>query len=360
MARIAVVCRGDAGRDEAAIRTSRLGPVLDALEHVGIATEVILYSEASTNAVRKRLDDVDGALVWVDPIRGSEDRTTLDTLLRDIASTGVWVSAHPDIILKMGTKDVLYETRTLGWGSDTDRYLSLDELRERLPLRLQAGGARVLKLHRGNGGIGVQKLELIRPHAPIEESVVRVQSARLRDEATEDIPLREFLRRCEKYFTYADRTGHLIDQPFQPRITEGIIRCYLVQDEVVGFARQYPTNPPSVTNADAAISRHIFGLPSHKTMYPPEEPGLQALRTRVESEWVPGMRSLLDIDAQSLPALWDADFLLGPTTPEGDNTYVLCEINVSAVLPFPPQTPPKLAASVDAAMRATRDRPAAS
>jgi hypothetical protein len=29
---------------------------------------------------------------------------------------GVWVSAHPDVILKMGVKEVLHRTRHLGWG----------------------------------------------------------------------------------------------------------------------------------------------------------------------------------------------------------------------------------------------------
>jgi hypothetical protein len=40
-------------------------------------------------------------------------------MLRDLAARGVWVSAHPDVILKMGVEDVLYRTRHLGWGTDT-------------------------------------------------------------------------------------------------------------------------------------------------------------------------------------------------------------------------------------------------
>ena len=45
----------------------------------------------------------------------------------------------------------------------------------------------------------------------------------------------------------------------------------------------------------------------------------------------------------ALPAIWDADFLYGPKTPAGEDTYVLCEINVSAVWPFPDQAVEKLA-----------------
>ena len=63
----------------------------------------------------------------------------------------------------------------------------------------------------------------------------------------------------------------------------------------------------------------------------------------MESEWTPQMMQLLDIDAGSLPIIWDADFLYGPRTASGEDTYVLCEINVSSVFPFPEQAPSEIA-----------------
>jgi hypothetical protein len=144
----------------------------------------------------------------------------------------------------------------------------------------------------------------------------------------------------------------LIDQSFQPRIAEGMIRCYLVKGEVVGFARQYPHELS--TDADPSAPRRIFGLPSKKTMYGPDEPAFRALRIKVESEWVPAMQTLVEVDAASLPALWDVDFILGPEDASRDDTYVLCEINVSAVLPFPREVPAKLAQATLAAVRGRR------
>jgi hypothetical protein len=47
------------------------------------------------------------------------------------------------------------------------------------------------------------------------------------------------------------------------------------------------------------------------------------------------MQEVLGLDAVALPAIWDADFLYGPKTQSGEDTYVLFEINVSAVWPFP-------------------------
>jgi hypothetical protein len=55
------------------------------------------------------------------------------------------------------------------------------------------------------------------------------------------------------------------------------------------------------------------------------------------------MMQLLDIDAESLPIIWDADFLYGPRTAAGEDTYVLCEINVSSVFAIPEQAPETIA-----------------
>jgi hypothetical protein len=61
----------------------------------------------------------------------------------------------------------------------------------------------------------------------------------------------------------------------------------------------------------------------------------QLLKRQLEEEWVPALRRSLGIDTMQLPVLWDCDFLLGAKTEAGHDTYVLCEINVSSVSPFP-------------------------
>ena len=47
------------------------------------------------------------------------------------------------------------------------------------------------------------------------------------------------------------------------------------------------------------------------------------------------MQQLLDLHSAQLPVIWDADFLYGPKTPAGDDSYVLCEINASSTFAFP-------------------------
>ena len=59
------------------------------------------------------------ALVSVNPVDKGRSRKALDDILRKVASAGVYVSAHPDVVAKMGVKAVLHRTRTLEWESDT-------------------------------------------------------------------------------------------------------------------------------------------------------------------------------------------------------------------------------------------------
>jgi hypothetical protein len=83
-------------------RNPRLEPISAALEQLGVTAMPVLYSETQADQVRGQLLDCDGALVWVDPMTDGVDRAELDALLREAAAGGVWVSAHPDVILKMG------------------------------------------------------------------------------------------------------------------------------------------------------------------------------------------------------------------------------------------------------------------
>jgi hypothetical protein len=337
-----LVWRGDPKADPPAPSATRFHLLFAALDAAGIAAEPVLYAEESEDEVRDRLLGYDAVVVWVDPLSSGRDRSRLDPLLRDLAAHGVWVSAHPDVILKMGVKEVLFRTRDLGWGAHTDLYTSIDDFRARFPARLATCGPRVLKQNRGNGGQGVWKIELVADagRAPDADAPVRVLHAQ-RGSLPEEISLEAFVRRCEPYFAGG---GRMIDQAFQSRLPEGMIRCYMAQNEVVGFGHQLIkalVSPPAGGEPEA---------PGPRIMHPPDAPAFQRLRRKMEDEWVPSMQKLLDIPTSSLPALWDADFLYGPKSADGGDTYVLCEINVSSVAPYPDSAVPKVAAIVAAAV----------
>ena len=66
------------------------------------------------------------------------------------------------------------------------------------------------------------------------------------------------------------------------------------------------------------------------------------------------MKDLLGLDTAALPVMWDADFLYGPKDASGHDTYVLCEINISCVWPFPPQATTDVARAAVVRVRETR------
>jgi hypothetical protein len=328
--KLAVLWSGDrAARTSATPHNSRYKQIFDELAALGIQPEPAIYADDMASEVREQLLHVDGVLVWVNPIFDGGNRAMLDAMLRDVAAKGTWVSAHPDVILKMGTKEILHKTKHLGWGTDTQLYRTLREFRDAFPPTLGSSGPRVLKQNRGNGGQGVWKVE--RQSSSIDR--VRVLQA-TRGSVPEDMPLADFMKRCEAYL---EGEGCIVDQPFQPRLSDGMIRCYMAAGKVVGFGHQLIkalVTPP----ADGPPPE-----PGPRMMHEATAPPFQALRLKMETEWVPQMMKVLDIDPASLPIIWDADFLYGPHTGSDEDTYVLCEINVSCVFPIPDNAPADIA-----------------
>jgi hypothetical protein len=156
-------------------------------------------------------------------------------------------------------------------------------------------------------------------------AIVRVLHAR-RGSVPEEMPLVDFMRSCDAYFA---NEGCIVDQPFQPRLRDGMIRCYMAAEKVVAFGHQLikALTPPPPEGPDSQAAQ-----PGPRIMNTVSAPAFQALRTKMESEWTQRMMHLLTSIHGSLPIIWDADFLYGPRDLSGEDTYVLGEINVSFAL----------------------------
>jgi hypothetical protein len=239
----------------------------------------------------------------------------------------VWVSAHPDVILKMGTKEVLHRTRMMSWGCDTALYRTIETMRMELPSRL-ASGPRVIKRNRGNGGQGVWKVESLA--SPRNRPMVRVLDAT--KDASEDMPLYEFLERCIEYF----EDGCVIDQPFQARLIEGVVRCYMAGDRCAGFGRQKVKALVEAPAARAEAGPRLYTSNA--------DPRFRRLRELMEDEWTPQLIPLLGIPRSDLPMIWDADFMLSQPGADGTDRYVLGEI--SSVFPIPDEASAEIARRV--------------
>lgn len=330
LGRIAILWRGDeAARRSATPETNRFKAVFAALADLNVDAEPVVYEDDVLDAVRTQLTALDGVLIWVNPIHDGRNRANLDLLLREVAAWGIWVSAHPDVILKMGTKEVLHRTRTMSWGCDTALYRTAEAMRAELPARL-IGGPRVIKRNRGNGGQGVSKVEAVANAT--NRPMVRVLDAT--KDGSEELTLVEFLDRCVEYF----EDGCVIDQPFQARLNEGVVRCYMAGDRCAGFGHQ---KVKALVDAPAATAEAGGRLYTSNA-----DPRFQRLRWLMEDEWTPQLISLLGIPRRDLPMIWDADFMLGPGGPDGNDSYVLGEINVSSVFPMPDEAPVEIARRV--------------
>jgi len=334
MASVAILYPGDrAARDRSDPAESRLTAVFEALGAAGVPAEPAVYHDDFVREVEAQLERVRVVLVWHNPIEGGRTRQVLDAMLRRVADRGVFVSSHPDTILRMGTKDVLVDVRELPFGSDSYRVASLQQLEAELPGRLVTG-ARVLKQHRGHSGIGVWRVERL----GVDRYGLRHAQ---RGSEPEEGPFGLVRERLGPYFAAG---GHMVDQAWQPRLSEGMVRAYLVGERVGGFGHQavnalYPVRPGEPPTP-----------PGPRLYSGPDDPRFQVLRQRLEGEWVTLLRRQLGLSAAQLPLLWDADFLLGGAEATQAPSYVLCEINVSSVFPYPESATAKIVSAVQAVL----------
>jgi hypothetical protein len=286
LGRIAVLWRGDeAARSSATPETSRFKAVFAALADVGVHAEPVVYEDDVVEAVRAQLARL--------------------------------------------TKEVLHGTRTMSWASDTALYRTVEAMRIELSSRL-AAGPRVIKRNRGNGGQGVWKVETLA--GPRNRPMVCVLDAT--KDASEELALEEFLERCVEYF----EDGCVIDQPFQARLSEGVVRCYMAGDRCAGFGHQKVRALLDAPAARAEAGSRLYTFNA--------DPRFQRLRRLMEDEWTPQLTSLLGIPWRDLPMIWDADFMLGPPGADGADSYVLGEINVSSVFPIPDEASAEIARRV--------------
>lgn len=97
---------------------NRLPAIFEGFEAKGARAVALPFSEEAALEIRKQIGELDAVLTWVDPIVAGRDRSVLDALLREASETGVYVSAHPDVIQKMGTKEALVRTRDREWSTN--------------------------------------------------------------------------------------------------------------------------------------------------------------------------------------------------------------------------------------------------
>lgn len=289
----------------------------------GYIVRSVLYSDDQANELADVLSTFDAVLVWVNPIEQGNDRTKLDSLLSTLSAKGILVSTHPDVILKMGTKDILYKTRSMDWGGDIEMYTSFDNFTRAFPLKLSASKVRVLKQYRGNGGNGVYK---VTEHSDGRISITHA----ITGSEVRFLSMNELFDEFRPFFF---NNSVLIDQEWNANIVNGMVRCYVCGNKVAGFGYQEINALYELNN-----EKNSTYLPPGKRYYFTENCGIfNDLKEIMENKWIPELQKKLEIPDNMLPVIWDADFFINSISGDpGAGKYTLCEINVSCVSPFPP------------------------
>ena len=111
-----------------------------------------------------------------------------------------------------------------------------------------------------------------------------------------DVSLERMMSRLEERM---DKTGGgVIDMPFLPRVSDGIIRCYMFRSRCRGILHQLPLKVSDGTsNTESSLYPNLnvskskkyqtSGLPEGKCVHSPNSPQYHELVKTIENDWVP-------------------------------------------------------------------------
>jgi hypothetical protein len=324
---IALMVFGEPGSSRNALTEDKYKNLSAHFTESGFNVDPVLYHDSIAEKLIRELTKYKAILVWINPIEQGYNRKILDALLSELATHGCFVSAHPDTILKMGTKEILYRVRETDFGGDTKLYRSFDDFKQNFFGSKESAAIRVVKPYRGNGGNGVFKIDATN----YKNNRIGITHAKGANEER-ILTVEKFFAEFESYFATNDM---LIDQAWNPNIINGMVRCYLTGPMVTGFGYQevnalYPGKVPSQRFYFSEDCK-LFG----------------DLKNIMENDWVPQLQQITGIKNEMLPVIWDADFFINDVNTENTvKKYSLCEINTSCVSPFPESSIPHIVEEV--------------
>ena len=296
-------------------------PMIEAICARGWDANVIYYSNERFDELLEEISEVHDAYISrINPghIPGGEARYF--ELLRALSDRGVIGMPHPDAMIAFGAKDALVKLTDTGLvPEDTYAYYEMDDFRAKFP-EIVSTGIRVLKQNRGSTGSGIWRVEVIddrefaKGEALPEDAKLKCTEAV--DNHVEERTLGDFMEFCDQYLV--GEGGMIVDMPFFPRIKEGEIRILYVGAEPVFVVHKKPAE------AEDAFSATLFS----GAKYTYDDPADWDYLVNWFGDRLPDVREKLG--GHDTPLIWTADFMLDDG-PEGNDIYVLGEINCSCV-----------------------------
>lgn len=294
-------------------------PMIKSLETRGWTAEVLFYSDHEKESIFHHvISTADAYVSRINPGNLKDEHHYFE-MLRKLVDHGVVGMSHPDAMIGYGAKDALVKLRDTNLvPTDTFAYYTMLEFKNSFPKSL-ATGERVLKQNRGSTGEGIWRVQLIDQEAIDETGHVNlhamIKCTEAKDNHSEIHTLKEFIDFCEQYIV--GENGMLIDMKFLPRIKEGELRIFMINDKPVNVVHKKPAGEDS-------FSATLFSGAQYR--YDKPEDWHELVDLFINS--LPMITQKLG--GYDLPLIWTADFMLD-TDENGHDTYVLGEMNCSCV-----------------------------
>ena len=241
--------------------------------------------------------------------------------LNSLGENGMQVHTHPDVMINLDFKDILYKLRKTPFcDSNTQFYRTYEEFEDIFPMELKRDKIRVLKVNYGSTGEGVYLVNLKE-----DGSIVSTEAVNNLKYYYDDMD--DFLATFEEKFdddideeemTYFKDKSGFVDCRFLPRISEGEIRIVIVNDKPVSVVHKKPQ--------EGEFSATLFS--GAKYDYDradnPKWKDVIKLTTNAFEDIKPYLQG------KNFPLLWTMDYILDYDE-NGHDRYILSEINCSCV-----------------------------
>lgn len=239
--------------------------------------------------------------------------------LNALGEEGIQVHTHPDVMINLDFKDILFKLKNTPLGEDTTKfYQKFEELKTDLPDVLANEKVRVLKTNYGSTGEGVYLISLEE-----DGKVICTEAVNNEKETFENLDL--FFADFESKFEEEDEGAvyfkgkkGFVSCKYLKRIAEGEIRVLLVNDKPISVVHKKPQ--------EGEFSATLFSGAKYKYESPSEPKWKDVVALTMN-----GLDDLKEYcNNQEFPLLWTMDYILDYDE-NGNDIYVLSEVNCSCV-----------------------------
>lgn len=284
------------------------------LEKNGYVVQTITWNGHNVDELYTSSKKAEVILIWVNPIHRNIEEGSFENYICDMSDRGKYISSHPEVIKKLGTKIILHTMSGTSWSRDVYKHENFDHLNA-LKSRLDGQQIRVIKQSRGNDGLEVYKLEKL---PDFNYQATEANSGKVIKNLHFEAFIQEVIHKIST-------ENPIIEMRWNNCLTNGVVRCYFCGEKLVGFGYQ---------EVNALYPEITGSYVKKQRFYLTEKCGIfSGLKSEIEKSFMPEILSRTGLSTEQLPLIWDADFFIN-NLETGD--FELCEINASCVSPFPP------------------------